>query len=173
MVRCTILVGIGANMPGPDGRNALASCEWAVARLGALRGLRLVARSRWYRSTPVPPSGQPDYVNGAACLSGDADPSDLLSQLHGIEDEGGRVRGEINAARTLDLDLLAVDGLMVDGPGLILPHPRLHERGFVLAPLCEVAPGWMHPRLHRSAAELLTLVDRTGIGILAGSSTRP
>ena len=158
-----ILVAVGANLPGPEGRTALESCEWALARVAALPGLRLVARSRWWRTTPVPPSGQPDYVNGVMRLEGEAVPEALLAALHGIEAEGGRVRGAVNGARTLDLDLVGVDDLVRSGPGLVLPHPRLHERGFVLAPLAEVAPDWLHPLLRQSVAELARRADMTGV----------
>ncbi len=159
----SILVSVGANLPGPGGRSALESCEWAVARVAAVPGLALMARSRWWRTAPVPPSGQPDYVNGALRLQGEADPAALLAMLHAIEAEGGRVRGAVNGARTLDLDLLGMDGLVRPGPGLVLPHPRLHERGFVLAPLNEVAPGWVHPLLGLRVAELARRADMTGV----------
>ena len=149
-----ILVAIGANLPGPDGRTALQSCMWAVGRLEAVPGLRLEAVSRWYESAPVPASDQPPFVNGVTLLSGAADPHALLAALHGIEAEADRIRTVPNAARTLDLDLIGMDGLMLDGP-LRLPHPRAAERAFVLVPLCDVAPDWQHPRLARMAAELL------------------
>ena len=149
-----ILVAIGANLPGPGGRTALQSCEWAVQRLAALPGLRLEAVSAWYESAPVPASDQPPFVNGVAVLSGAAEPHALLAALHGIEAEADRVRTVPNAARTLDLDLIGMDGLVLDGP-LLLPHPRAAGRAFVLAPLCDVAPDWRHPRLARTAAELL------------------
>ena len=171
MLHCTILVAIGANLPGPSGRTPLETCEWAVDRLAALPGLSLVARSRWYRSSPVPPSGQPDYINGAVCLSGVAEPHALLETLHAIEAEAGRRRAEINAARTLDLDLLAVDGLVIEGPGLVLPHPRLQDRAFVVVPLAEVAPGWVHPRLGPLAA-LAAAVDTTGLQAIAPPDRR-
>lgn len=172
MLHCTIVVAIGANLPGPGGRTPLETCEWAVARLVALPGLRVAARSRWYRTAPVPPSGQPDYVNGAVRLAGEAEPHALLRALHGIEAEAGRVRGEVNAARTLDLDLLAMDGLVLATPALVLPHPRLHERGFVLAPLCDVAPAWVHPMLGRDAVGLLECVPG-GTEMLAGPTLPP
>ena len=117
-----------------------------------------MAQSEWYRSAPVPPSGQPDYVNGAVRLEGDVDPHAMLQLLHAIEAEAGRERGAVNAARTLDLDLIAIDGLVIDD-GLVLPHPRLAERAFVLAPLCDVAPEWVHPVLGKTAAALLAAFE--------------
>ncbi len=104
-----ILVAIGANLPGPRGEPPLATCEWAVDRLGRLPGLRLAAVSRWYETAPEPPSDQPNYVNGAVRLEGAAEPEALLAALHGIEAEAGRVRTVRNAARPLDLDLIAMD----------------------------------------------------------------
>jgi 2-amino-4-hydroxy-6-hydroxymethyldihydropteridine diphosphokinase len=162
----TILVAIGSNLPGPGGETPLETCRWAVERLADLPGLRLVACSRWYGTSPVPPSGQPDYVNGVVRVSGGTEPHGLLGALHEIEAQAQRVRAEINAARTLDLDLLAVDSIMIHDPVLTLPHPRLHQRAFVLAPLADVAPEWRHPMLHRSVAELLAGVSQDGIAVL-------
>jgi len=88
-------------------------------------------------------------------LSTDLEPEVLLARMLDVEARFGRVRGERNAARTLDLDLLDYDGLIVDTPRLTLPHPRLHERRFVLEPLSEIAPRWRHPRLGLTAVELL------------------
>ena len=160
-----ILIAIGANLPGPDGRTALQSCEWAVEQLGTLPGLRLDAVSRWYESAPVPVSGQPPFVNGVALLSGNADPHELLATLHQIETVANRIRTVPNAARTLDLDLIGMDGLVLDGP-LILPHPRAADRAFVLAPLCDVAREWRHPVLNRTAGDLLPYVRHQAIRAL-------
>lgn len=156
-----ILVALGANLPGPDGAPAIETCRRAAAALDALPGLRLRALSRWYATAPVPPTpGVPDYVNGVALLeprpgASVPAPETLLAALQAIEARAGRVRPYPNAPRTLDLDLLDLDGLVRAGPDPILPHPRMQERAFVLAPICDIAPGWVHPRLGRSAAELL------------------
>jgi 2-amino-4-hydroxy-6-hydroxymethyldihydropteridine diphosphokinase len=103
----------------------------------------------------VPDSHQPWFVNAVALLATDLEPEALLDRLLDVEARFGRVRGERNAARTLDLDLLDYDGLVVDTPRLTLPHPRLHERRFVLEPLCEITPEWRHSRLGLTAAQLL------------------
>jgi 2-amino-4-hydroxy-6-hydroxymethyldihydropteridine diphosphokinase len=165
MLHRTILVAIGANLAGRQGETPLANCEWALDQLARQPRLWLRARSRWFVSAPVPPSGQPDYVNGVARLWGAGEPAALLAMLHAIEAAAGRERGVRNAARTLDLDLLAVDDIVLEGGpgGLVLPHPRLHLRGFVLAPLADVAPDWVHPLLHRSAAEMLAGTDLSGV----------
>jgi 2-amino-4-hydroxy-6-hydroxymethyldihydropteridine diphosphokinase len=156
------LIAIGANLPRPDGATPLQTCRHAAVMLDRLRGARLAALSRWYVSAPVPPSGQPPYVNGVARLAfrEPIDPGALLGQLFDIEAGCGRQRSVANAARTLDLDLIALEtpeGPVVrSAPDPILPHPRAHLRAFVLAPIVDVAPTWRHPILGRSAADLLS-----------------
>lgn len=150
-----ILIALGANLPDSTGRPPLEACRAAARALGGLPGLRLVALSSWWQSAPVPPSGQPDYVNGVARLEGRAEPAALLAALHALEAAAGRRRSVANAARPLDLDLIDLDGLVRDAPDPVLPHPRAHLRAFVLRPLAEVAPGWRHPRLGISVETLL------------------
>lgn len=118
--------------------------------------------SRWYRTVPDPPlPGAPPFVNGVALLErqeregGGADPARLLAALHALEDAAGRARPFPNAPRTLDLDLIAMDDLRRDAPPPILPHPRAHQRRFVLQPLTDVSPGWRHPALGRTAEDLM------------------
>jgi 2-amino-4-hydroxy-6-hydroxymethyldihydropteridine diphosphokinase len=169
-----ILIGIGANLPNRDGAAPLATCQWAAQRLDALPGLRLHALSRWYVSEPIPPSGQPPYINAVARLSVDPgaaepDPAGLLAALQAIEAAAGRERGERNAARTLDLDIIAMgaDGQMVRvAPDPVLPHPRAHLRAFVLVPLLDVAAGWVHPVEGRGARELLRALPDQGVRVL-------
>ena len=152
----TVLIGVGANLPDRDGCSPLDTCRRAVAMLDALPGLRLTGLSRWYETAPVPPSGQPPYINAVAALSGQRiDPVALLVELMAIETKLGRERGLPDAARTLDLDIVAIGGLIRAAPNPVLPHPRAHLRAFVLAPLAEVAPWWIHPVLGRTAAALL------------------
>ena len=167
-----ILVAIGANLPAADGTPPLASCRRAASALDALPGLRLVALSRWYETAPVPPSGQPKYVNGVARLRGSVEPAVLLAALQTLEARAGRRRSVPNAARTLDLDIIAMGvggGLCRVGPDPVLPHPRAHLRAFVLVPLLDVAPDWWHPVLNQSAAALLAGLDATEVRPIGGA----
>lgn len=156
-----ILIGIGANLPGPDGAPPIETARRAAGWLDEQPGLRLHGLSRWYLTEPVPPSAQPPYVNAVALLEtavAEPDPAALLIWLQTLEARAGRMRGEPNAPRTLDLDIIAMgeNGAMVrTAPDPLLPHPRAHLRAFVLVPLLDVAPDWVHPVLSRPAAELL------------------
>src|SRR5690348_8766345 len=119
-----ILLGLGANLPSAVGP-PVATLTAALDALGA-EGVRLVRCSPWYRSPPVPPSAQPWYLNGVAVVRTAEPPADLLALLHRVEARFGRVRGEADAARSLDLDLLDYEGrLSTAGKTPILPHPRL------------------------------------------------
>lgn len=170
-----ILISIGANLVAPDGAAPLETCKRAAAALAGLPGLRLRALSRWYRTAPVLAPGQdqaaqPDYVNGVARLELRAgatiDPAWLLQSLMQLEAQAGRVRSTPNASRPLDLDIIAMGDLVRDRPDPVLPHPRAHERAFVLVPLAEVAPGWVHPRLRRTVESLIAALPQQQIAPL-------
>ncbi|RYJ01537.1 MAG: 2-amino-4-hydroxy-6-hydroxymethyldihydropteridine diphosphokinase [Acetobacteraceae bacterium] len=152
----TALIALGANLPDRSGTPPLATCQAAAAALDGLAGWRLVALSRWYSTTPVPPiPGVPRFVNGVARLSGRGEPEALLAALQALEAAAGRERPYPNAPRVLDLDIIAFDQRRQETPALVLPHPRAHLRRFVLVPLADVAPGWVHPRLGLPVAALL------------------
>jgi len=141
----SIFVAIGANLSNSLGETPLQICEGAARAVADMPGIHGAARSRWFSTAPIPASAQPNYINGILHLKGELAPEALLAKLQHIEQRAGRVRGERNAARTLDLDIIDMDGLVCDLPDLVLPHPRAHLRAFVLLPLRDVAPGWVHP----------------------------
>ena len=128
-------VGIGSNQG-----NARAHVLEAFDELAQLPATHLEARSSLYRSAPVDAPGQPDYVNAVAALDTELSPAQLLDALQGIERRHGRERPHPNAPRTLDLDLLTYGDMVLDSPMLTLPHPRMHQRAFVLQPLLELDP---------------------------------
>jgi len=166
------LIALGANVPsGVDAleRTLLAALE----RLKAF-GLEGLEVSRFYRTPCFPAGAGPDYLNAAACVNWAGTPGDLLRILHEVEAEFGRERLQRWGRRTLDLDLIAVEDRVLPDPEthdawralpmeeqvekapehLILPHPRVQDRAFVLVPLADVAPDWVHPRLGQSVIEL-------------------
>ena len=148
-----ILIGIGANLPSSYGEPP-ETLRAALERL-THSGVEIIHRSRFWHSAPVPVSDQPWYVNAVAAIE-TALPSDrLLAVLHEIEAEFGRVRGVVNAPRLIDLDLLAYRREIRGEGAPILPHPRLHQRAFVLLPLFDIAPGWRHPGSGKKLAELI------------------
>jgi 2-amino-4-hydroxy-6-hydroxymethyldihydropteridine diphosphokinase len=147
----TAYVALGANLG-----DALATLRAALVALDALPGTRVLRTSRFVRSPSMGAPG-PDYVNAVAELRTALDPQALLRALLAVEQAHGRVRGARNAPRTLDLDLLLFDERVLDTPQLVLPHPRLHQRAFVLVPLAELAPELVVPGRGR-VAELLPAV---------------
>ena len=155
MSETRILVGIGANLESARYGAPRATVEAALAALPRA-GIAVLAHSRWFESAPVPPSDQPWYVNGVALVASRLPPRALLDRLHAIEAEFGRVRLARNEARVLDLDLLAYGAIRAaEADGLVLPHPRLAERAFVLLPLADVAPDWRHPATGLALADML------------------
>jgi 2-amino-4-hydroxy-6-hydroxymethyldihydropteridine diphosphokinase len=152
-----LFIGLGANLT-PDGyASPREGCIAAVLAL-ADEGVHLSALSRWYESAPVPISNQPWYLNAVAEATTELDAASTLAALHNIERRFGRVRIERNAARVLDLDLLDFAGMVSEASNLTLPHPRLHERAFVLLPLDELCPDWVHPVSGIAIQDLIAMI---------------
>lgn len=167
----TVAIGLGGNLPSPTG-DANLTLEAALRDLAT--SFHLSGVSRFFRSPAHPAGSGPDFINAAAIFNTDMPPEDILREMHRIEAVYARERKIRWGARTLDLDLLFVDDLVfpdrdtqakwahllpsrqqVDAPeSLILPHPRLQDRAFVLVPLAEIAPQWRHPVTGQSVSEM-------------------
>jgi len=158
-----ILVALGSNRSGPWG-SPRETVERALLALNRDE-LKLEGASRLIASSPFGKRDQPLFVNAVARIVTQLAPQPLMNKLHEIERSAGRSRSVRWGPRTLDLDLLDYDGVIQNDPGgLVLPHPGMAERIFVLKPLAELAPSWIHPVLHESAATLLGRLDQAGEG---------
>lgn len=142
------VIALGANLSQPK-----AQLQTALRVLAGLPDVTVQRVSSFYRTKPVGYAAQPDFINAVALLRTTLSPLDLLHVLHDIENQSGRVRSFRNAPRTLDLDIIDYDHQTVDTAVLQLPHPRAHERGFVMTPLAEIAPHYVLGR-HGEAAVL-------------------
>ncbi|WP_119304052.1 2-amino-4-hydroxy-6-hydroxymethyldihydropteridine diphosphokinase [Dongia deserti] len=155
-----LYIGLGANLPHPRFGPPKSTLEH-VLTLFPDHGLRVLARSPWYESAPIPASDQPWYVNGVVRAATALSPSDVLSELQAIEAELGRQRVERNEARSVDLDIIAFGNMILNGPRPpIVPHPRMADRGFVLLPLADLAPDWRHPATGERISSLVARLPR-------------
>ncbi len=153
----TAYIGLGSNLG-----DRIKNLEGAIERLRQLGPIAKI--SRVYETKPWGVEGyQPRYLNQVVSVDTTLDPLELLSELLGIEHSMGRVRHDKNESRTLDLDLLLHGDSVVEASGVTVPHPRLHERAFVLIPLTDIAPDLVHPVFNRTISELLDDCDQSGV----------
>ncbi len=166
------MIALGSNLP--TGEYDLTSIlNAALAKLDQMQGINVGSVSAWYRTPAWPEGSGPDFVNGAALIHSSLSPAAILQELHGVEKSLGRERNVRWGARTCDIDLIGADDLVLPDAGtvsdwiqhgpdplrlpkeLLLPHPRMHERAFVLVPLQDIAPEWVHPVLGNSVKQLV------------------
>lgn len=158
-----LYIGLGANLPHSQFGVPRATLEHVLALLPGF-GIRILRRSSWYESAPVPVSDQPWFVNGVVRAATDLAPAAVLAALHAVEAQLGRARSVPNAARSVDLDILAIGSMVLSGPEPpIVPHPRLEGRAFVLLPLAEIAPDWRHPVTGAAISALIASLPRDQI----------
>lgn len=152
------IIALGSNLEQP-----VSQLQNALAALAAHPQVQVLAASSFYRTAPVGYADQPDFINAVALLSTDLPAAELLALLHQTEAAAGRVRSFRNAPRTLDLDLIDYAGQTLDSPALQLPHPRAHQRGFVMIPLAEIAPQHILPGQTATAAALAATLGNEGV----------
>lgn len=152
-----VALAIGSNLPSIAGDSA-ATIRHAIESMAGLPATRLLAASTLHATKAWGPIPQPDYLNAACLIETTLSPTAMLSALHDIERSLGRDRAKEPrfGPRTLDLDIILFGSLILDTPHLTIPHPRMHERPFVLAPLAEIGPDLIHPKLGLSVSELLS-----------------
>ena len=148
-------IGLGSNLGDRE-----AAMRAAIEALGKTGGIRVVQVSAFRETAPVGGPPQPAYLNAAAEIETDLRPREILEQLIEIEKDLGRIRAERCGPRVIDLDLLLCEDTVINEPDLIVPHPRMHERWFVLKPLADIAPDARHPTLDLTVHELLGCLPR-------------
>lgn len=153
-------IALGSNLG-----DSLQTLEDALISLNQIPGIKVSKTSSWYQTKPVGPT-QPDYLNGCAILEVQQTPEELLSLLQAIELQFGRVRTEKWGARTLDLDIILYEDLILNTPNLTIPHPYFTQRAFVLVPLAEIAGDWIEPRSQMAIAQLVKNIDCSGVTYL-------
>ena len=156
-MKCAI--ALGSNLG-----NSLDTLNSSLTVLDSNPGINFIAVSSWYQTKPIGPP-QPNYLNGCAILDVKQTPEELLVLLQAIELQFGRIRREKWGARTLDLDILLYDDLIINTPNLTIPHPRMNERAFVLVPLAEIAPQWQEPKSGKAIAHLVQQVNTSEVKI--------
>ena len=154
----TAFVALGANLKKNKDLSLQENIQNALKYFPE-QNIKLIEISNWYKSEPFPKSSQPWYINSVAKISTNKSPEHLLNSLHEIEELYGRKRNKLNEARTLDLDLIDFNGI-IKKKNPILPHPRMHLRKFVLLPLRDIEPKWLHPCFKTKINELLLLYTK-------------
>lgn len=170
------LIALGSNLP-IDGSSPVSTLKSALRQLDNKQGISVDRVSAWYRTPAWPAGSGPDFVNGAAALQSSKSPSEILQQMHEVEKSLGRRRKIRWGARTCDLDLIGAESCVLPDaatvknwielgpqkdliPGeLLIPHPRIQERAFVLVPLLDIAPNWVHPVLNLSVSKMLNAIS--------------
>ncbi|GBF82402.1 2-amino-4-hydroxy-6-hydroxymethyldihydropteridine diphosphokinase [Aphanothece sacrum] len=159
MDKAKCAIALGSNLG-----DSLLILEKTITLLSETPSIDLISHSHWYKTAPIGPP-QPDYLNGCAILETCLIPEALLQILLNIEQQFGRIRREKWGPRTLDLDLLLYGDFILETPILQVPHPGMIERAFVLVPLSEIAPNWIHPVAKKTIIELLNKVNCEGVNL--------
>ena len=159
-----VIIGIGGNIKTEDGNHPI---EVAIKAISFLKdySIKITEQSSWYETEPIPKSQQPNFFNCIIFANTTLNELDVLKSLHEIEYKLGRRRKEANEARVIDLDLIAYSNKVLSNKEIIVPHPRAHQRRFVMEPLAELDKNWVHPVLKISIKKILKNLDNQNIKI--------
>ena len=158
MVSNKIIIGIGGNINSEDGSHPVEVCNNAINSLKDY-AIQVEKQSKWYSTEPIPKSDQPNFFNCVTIACTKLNEYDVLKSLHAVEAKFGRKRNKINEPRSIDLDLIDFSGKAIQNKIITIPHPRAHLRRFVMGPLAEMKPDWIHPILKLSVLEILKGLD--------------
>ena len=157
-----VIIGVGGNINSEDGIHPIETCNKAI-RSFQNYSIKVKKQSKWYNSEPIPKSDQPNFFNCVVIAITKLNEYDVLKFLHKIEADFGRRRNKINASRTIDLDLIDYSNKVVKNKNIVIPHPRAHLRKFVMGPLAEINPDWIHPVLKVNILDILKKLDNQNL----------
>ena len=160
-----VIIGIGGNIQTEDGTHPIKVGMKAISLLKE-HSIKVTVQSSWYESEPIPQSDQPNFFNCIIFANTILSELDVLDSLHEIEHKLGRRRKEANEARVIDLDLIAYSNKVLSNKEIIVPHPRAHQRRFVMEPLAELDKNWVHPILKTNINKILKNLDNQNIKII-------
>tara|TARA_B100000963_G_C22508784_1_gene617291 strand:+ start:124 stop:639 length:516 start_codon:yes stop_codon:yes gene_type:complete len=160
-----IIIGIGGNIKSIDGSHPVLVAKKAINLLKNY-SIEVTKQSSWYETEPIPKSNQPNFFNCVVFADTILNELDVLKSLHKIEKEFGRIRKKVNEARVIDLDLIDYSSKILTNNEIIIPHPRAHTRRFVMEPLAELNPKWVHPILKINVCEILKKINNQKIKII-------
>ncbi len=155
----TVIIGVGGNINSEDGSHPVKTCNKAIQTFKDY-SIKVKKQSKWYNSEAIPKSDQPNFFNCIVIAKTKLNENDVLETLHKIEEKFGRIRNKINDPRSIDLDLIDYSGKIRCNKNIIIPHPRAHLRRFVMGPLAEINPDWIHPILKISVLEILNKLKK-------------
>ena len=159
-----LIIAVGGNITNKKGVHPTKICDDAINLLQDHK-IHVGKQSKWYISEPIPVSSQPKYFNKVIMAKSLLNELEILNTLHLIEKKFGRVRKKVNESRMIDLDLIDCFGLILDNKNIVLPHPRAHLRRFVMEPLSEVNPNWIHPIHQINVREILKDLNTQNIQV--------
>ena len=160
-----IIIGIGGNINSNDGSHPVSVAKKAINLLKNY-SIEITQQSSWYETEPIPKSKQPNFFNCVVFAKTMLNELDVLNTLHLIEHEFGRIRKKVNESRVIDLDLIDYSNKILTNDEITIPHPRAHKRRFVMEPLAELNPNWVHPILKTNVCKILKKINNQKIKII-------